>query len=144
MVMELAEINGNLCYLKKDGSPSKRSVSIKSALKHYGFQAFGENIKLIEGNPKHDNIVYVKISDSRFFGNYIIKKNPEEYSKVPLQEEDYAKSIIKEQPIITESLDDLIEKKSNGRRLKVNIDEMALQVGLKVYKANNFSGYWCA
>ncbi len=81
--MELGLYDGKLCWLKKDGTPSKKNVADMTALGFFNFPLPNnlggscEYAKIILGDPTTDKRVVVKAVgvDGKWKGHFLLKQN---------------------------------------------------------------------
>ena len=141
--MHLEERDGNLCFIKKDGTPSSIPVTDADRLKHYGFFLMGESHRIVSGNPKTGVLLLVEVRMSRRHGNFLIRRGSESYTLVHRDDLPYAEELVKNPPKADTSLDMLIHEHAEARRDAVDIDALAAIRGLRVFEAFDFDGYWC-
>lgn len=147
--MKLKLIDGEVKYIKKDGTPSKVNPSTKAVVEFCEFPnpAGGirklKNIKILTGDPVEDKIILVEAGGASWFGTYLLSKVTDEYVKIQKEDMDFAQSLVKNPPGKGLSLEKIIDQKIQERRKVVNIEELAKEKGLRVWEAKHFDGYWC-
>lgn len=148
--MELKMRNGKVVWVKSDGSPSSKPVSMKNELQFHGFpEVLGpgrgrcNSVTVLEGDPAKDEIILVKASGTSWWGTYLVSKRSRDYEKVREAELEYAKLLIEKPPRTKYSLPQIMEDWRQGKRDAVDIELLANIKGLNVWEAQSFSGYWC-
>ena len=142
--MELQEINGKVCYVKKDGTPAATLAGEKEVLRFYGFPVLGSSVHVLKGDPRTGKLllVYMVLSRKRR-GRFLLRKHSDECVAVPEAELPYAEQLAERPPEGDVSLAALLEAHADARRGEVDIEALAKERGLQVYPARDFNGYWC-
>ena len=149
--MELGLRDGKLVWIKADGTASIKLVGAKSTIIFYGFpEPPGESIQILEGDPSQNEIILVKASSNSWWGTLLLSKTTGECVKVDPEDIDYAKTFIDKSPKGGHSLTEVMELRISDReeekqikRDAVDLEVLAQERGLAVWKARDFEGYWC-
>jgi nucleoid DNA-binding protein len=87
--MEIAMVNGEVVYKKKDGSKSDRPVAMMNQLKFIGFPIPSPNrcksVSVISGDPFSDDVILVKAHGNNWLNNFIISKEAFEEILIPYE-----------------------------------------------------------
>jgi len=140
--MELRLVDGELMYVKKDGTRANKTVGTLTVLEFYGFPAWGEKATVLSGNPASDRIILVNFSAQSHWGDYLLSNKPKGGVKVPGEDYDYAKSLVDKQPDASVSLSELMAAERKRRMGKVDVTAMMAIKGLAVWDSRQSSGYW--
>ncbi len=101
-----------------------------------------QRYQIIKGNPLKDEIILVQAFGNSWGGSYLISKETLEYIKIYEGDMSAAEALVDNPPNRAYFLEDLIEKKRQEKRDAVDIDKLAEQRGLKVFRSKYFKGYW--
>ena len=87
--MEIAMMNGEVIYKKKDGLKSDRPVSMMNQLKFIGFPNPSPNrcksVSVISGDRFSDDVILVKAYGNNWFNNFMISKEAFEVILIPYE-----------------------------------------------------------
>ncbi|KXA93499.1 hypothetical protein AKJ64_00400 [candidate division MSBL1 archaeon SCGC-AAA259E17] len=145
--MELEEKNGEIIWVKKDGSPAKRKVSDRRRIDFCGFPTpFGpgggacKSLTIIKGDPVKDDAVLVEAGGYSWHGKYLLSRTDDDCVRIRDEERELAERLVEESK---ESIREELERVRKEKRDAVDIEALAKERGLKVWEANQFDGYWC-
>ena len=148
--MEIKEINGELAWVKADGSISRQIITHKQLLKYYGFEfpwADSGSVYLLKGDPRTRDVVLLKVSSKRYFGNFLLRKPAApgliDCAYVKNEDTAFAESLLANPPPPDQSLEEIMDKHHEQQREMVDVKSLAGIAGLKVWEAAFFEGYWC-
>ncbi|KXA91278.1 hypothetical protein AKJ57_01800 [candidate division MSBL1 archaeon SCGC-AAA259A05] len=145
--MELEERDGEIIWVKKDGSPAKRNVSDKRRIDFCEFPFPPESgggacksLTIIKGNPIEDDVVLVEAGGYSWHGKYLLSRTDDDCVRIRDEERELAEKLVEEN---RESIREEMESLRQEKRDSVDIEALAKERGLKVWESKYFDGYWC-
>jgi len=90
--LRIAMVDGDVVYIKKDGTVSIKPVAFWRKIEFLGFPSTGGcNAKLISGDPFKDEIIFVVDSDNTWIGSFVISKKTKEKLYIEYEDIDLVK-----------------------------------------------------
>lgn len=146
--MDLKVLDGEVFYIRADGSVSPRQVNGRDTLFFLGYPFPGgsepavEKMWLIYGDPVKGGTVYAKARGHGIHGHYLLSKRTGEAVFCNQEEEALARRIVSMDILAGNSVAETLEKLRQEKRAAVDVEELALKRGAKVWKSHSFDGYW--
>lgn len=147
--MELGVRNGKVVWIRKDGNVSPREVPEKKVVSFYGFpEPYGAHggecvsMNTLMGKPLTDEVILVEARGRGWWGKCLLSRVTGESVIMRSGEESVAEELVNNPTRIEGSLEDCVERYRQRKRDTVDLETMAKQRSLKVWKSRFFDGYW--
>jgi len=147
--MRLEARDGEVAWVRADGTVSEKPVSGKAAVEFCGFPVPSgpgggrcQSLHLISGEPAKDEIILVQASGHTWFGPFLLSRASGEAEKIWKEDLEYAESLVDNPPGGRHSLAKMLEAERQRRRRSVDVEALASRKGLRVREALGFEGYW--